>query len=414
MENILFFLAGILAGAVAVVVLNRLKKGEARDVARELLRQVEGEKIQDLETLIQRIKESFGALSLEALTRNTDEFLKLARERLTQHSRDGEKDLEGKKRLIDQSIEAMRQDMLRVQDMVVLFEKDREKKFGDLEAQLRHQAEQTCKLQETTHQLRTVLASSKARGQWGERMAEDVLRLAGFAEGINYLKQKSLESAGTRPDYTFLLPQDRKVHMDVKFPLDNYVRYLEAESEADREKHRLQFLRDVKVRIREATTRDYINPAENTLDYALVFIPNEQVYGFIQEQDSSVLDEALKSKVVLCSPITLYAILSVIRQAMDNFSLEQTASRIQSLMGNFYKQWSAFTKAMDKMGKKIEEAGAEFDSLRTTRRNQLERPLQMIDELRTQKGIPTAELPVLPVEGEELPLPENEDSQESA
>jgi DNA recombination protein RmuC len=297
--------------------------------------------------------------------------------------------------------------------MVKSFEKDRESKFGELAAQLRNSAEQTGKLQETAHQLHTALAGTKTRGRWGERMAEDVLRLAGFAEGINYLKQQSLETAGTRPDYTFLLPQERKVHMDVKFPLDNYVRYLEAESETDREKHRLQFLRDVKVRIKEVTTRDYINPEENTLDYVLVFIPNEQVYGFIQEQDTTILDEALKNKVILCSPITLYAILAVIRQAMDNFSLEQTASRILSLIGNFNKQWGAFLKSMEKMGKKIDEARAEFDSLATTRRNQLERPLRLIDELRAQKGIPAADLPPLPLEGEAAVLPENEDSQES-
>jgi len=413
MANILLFIAAMMAGAAVVLVLNYLKKREARDVARELVREVEAEKALDLEAQIQKIKESFGALSLEALSRNSEEFLKLARERLTQHTQEGVKELEGSKKLIDQTLESMRQDMLRIQDMVKSFEKDRESKFGELAAQLRNSAEQTGKLQETAHQLHTALAGTKTRGRWGERMAEDVLRLAGFAEGINYLKQQSLETAGTRPDYTFLLPQERKVHMDVKFPLDNYVRYLEAESETDREKHRLQFLRDVKVRIKEVTTRDYINPEENTLDYVLVFIPNEQVYGFIQEQDTTILDEALKNKVILCSPITLYAILAVIRQAMDNFSLEQTASRILSLIGNFNKQWGAFLKSMEKMGKKIDEARAEFDSLATTRRNQLERPLRLIDELRAQKGIPAADLPPLPLEGEAAVLPENEDSQES-
>jgi len=413
MANFLLFIAAMMAGAAVVLVLNYLKKREARDVARELVREVEAEKALDLEAQIQKIKESFGALSLEALSRNSEEFLKLARERLTQHTQEGVKELEGSKKLIDQTLESMRQDMLRVQDMVKSFEKDRESKFGELAAQLRNSAEQTGKLQETAHQLHTALAGTKTRGRWGERMAEDVLRLAGFAEGINYLKQQSLETAGTRPDYTFLLPQERKVHMDVKFPLDNYMRYLEAESETDREKHRLQFLRDVKVRIKEVTTRDYINPEENTLDYVLVFIPNEQVYGFIQEQDTTILDEALKNKVILCSPITLYAILAVIRQAMDNFSLEQTASRILSLIGNFNKQWGAFLKSMEKMGKKIDEAHAEFDNLATTRRNQLERPLRLIDELRAQKGIPAADLLPLPLEGEAAVLPENEDSQES-
>jgi len=87
-----------------------------------------------------------------------------------------------------------------------------------------------------------------------------------------------------------------------------------------------------KTRIKEVTTRDYIDPGQKTVDYVLVFIPNEQVYGFIHEHDSSILDESLKSKVILCSPITLFAILAVVRQAVENFSLQETASQILELL----------------------------------------------------------------------------------
>jgi DNA recombination protein RmuC len=299
----------------------------------------------------------------------------------------GEKELEGKKKLIDQTLVAMKGDLQKVQDLVTGFEKDREKKFGELANQLKTTAEQTGKLQETTSQLRTALASSKVRGQWGERMAEDVLRLAGFVEGINYRKQKTLETVGTRPDYTFLLPQDLTVNMDVKFPLDNYMRYLDADGETDKERHKNQFIKDVRGRIKEVTTREYINPAENTVDYVIVFIPNEQVYAFINENDSSILDEALKHKVILCSPITLYAVLAVIRQAVDNFNLEKTAAQIMSLLGTFNKQWSNFIKSLEKMGKKIDEAQKEFNALTSTRRNQLERPLRQIEDLRKQTGV---------------------------
>ncbi len=108
-------------------------------------------------------------------------------------------------------------------------------------------------LTENTRQLREALASQKVRGQWGERMAEDVLHLAGFLEGVNYRRQATLAGSGGRPDFTFLLPNGLVMHMDVKFPLDNYVRFLEAESDLDRRRHRDQFLRDVRDRVRELT-----------------------------------------------------------------------------------------------------------------------------------------------------------------
>ena len=387
MEYLAVFIIGVVLGAVVVLIVNWMRRQEAKTIAQELIAQTESQKVQDLEVLINRVKESFGALSQEVLSKSTGEFLKLADAALSKQTQMGEKELEGKKKLIDQTLVAMKGDLQKVQDLVTGFEKDREKKFGELANQLKTTAEQTGKLQETTSQLRTALASSKVRGQWGERMAEDVLRLAGFVEGINYRKQKTLETVGTRPDYTFLLPQDLTVNMDVKFPLDNYMRYLDADGETDKERHKNQFIKDVRGRIKEVTTREYINPAENTVDYVIVFIPNEQVYAFINENDSSVLDEALKHKVILCSPITLYAVLAVIRQAVDNFNLEKTAAQIMSLLGTFNKQWSNFLKSLEKMGKKIDEAQKEFNALTSTRRNQLERPLRQIEDLRKQTGV---------------------------
>jgi DNA recombination protein RmuC len=178
--------------------------------------------------------------------------------------------------------------------------------------------------------------------------------------------------------------------MDVKFPLDNYLHYLDAESETDKQKYKNQFFSDVKQRINEVSKKeDYINKNKNTVDYALVFIPNEQVYCFINENDSSLLDYSLKNKVILCSPMTLYAILAVIRQAIDNFNLERTANNILSLFGAFNEQWIKFKESMDKMGKKIEEVHSEFEKLATTRYRALERPLDKIEDLRKDKQIET-------------------------
>lgn len=387
MEFILAFIIGIIVGGAAVLTVGWIKKKEAREIAQELLTQAQAEKLADLNGIIDNLKTSFAALSLNALERNTDQFMRVAQQTLSSQAQAGGKELEGKKQLIDQTLEAMRNELEKVQGCIQTLEKDRENKFGELAAQLKATAENNRRLQETADQLKLVLVNSKTRGQWGERMAEDVLRLAGFMEGINYKKQRTLDGTANRPDFTFLLPRDLKLNMDVKFPFDNYLRYLEAGSELEKESYKSAFFKDVRDRIREVTTRDYINPEAQTLDYVIVFIPNEQVYGFILENQADFFDDALKSKVILCSPLTLYAILSVIRQGIDNFQLEQSATQMASLMGSFAKQYEAFMAAFEKMGKKIEEAQKEFNLLASTRRTQLERPLAQIEELRRQKGI---------------------------
>jgi DNA recombination protein RmuC len=381
------FILGALFGAIIIFIIGRIGRKETRELAEELVGAAEKEKMQDHEILIGRIKDAMGALSMEALKANTGELVKLARENLDGRAQLSDKELEGKKQLIDQTLSSMKADILKMQELVTRFESERARQFGELDVQLKSAARETSRLQETADHLRQALVSTKARGQWGERMAEDVLRLAGFVEGVNYLKQKTIEGATGRPDYTFQLPHGRKVNMDVKFPLNSYLRYLEADNDKARDDHRTLFLRDVRTRIKEVTGRDYINPEDETLDYVLVFIPNEQVYAFINQSDPTLLDDALKSKVILCSPFTLFAILAVIRQALDNFSMERTAGEMLRHLGRFYKEWEKFRDSMDKAGRKLDEAREEFQRMITTRRNKLEKPLYEIEDMRRQKGI---------------------------
>jgi DNA recombination protein RmuC len=175
--------------------------------------------------------------------------------------------------------------------------------------------------------------------------------------------------------------------MDVKFPMDNYQHYLDAQSDHDRKRYKEELLKNMRLMIKQVTTRDYINPAENTVDYVILFVPNEQVYGFINESDRLIMDEALKQKVILCSPFTLYAVLAVIRQAVENFNLERTASEILRLLADFSKQWSMYKDKFKLMGERLDAAKKEYDAIATTRTNMLERPLRKIEELRQQKAL---------------------------
>ena len=102
--------------------------------------------------------------------------------------------------------------------------------------------------------------------------------------------------------------------------------------------------------------------------------------------------------MVLCSPLTLYAILAVIRQAAENFRLEQASREILSLLGAFNKEWGKYVELMAKMGRKLDEARSQFDELTTTRTRQLDRRLDSIEELRTRERV------ALPLEDEESAL----------
>jgi DNA recombination protein RmuC len=311
-----------------------------------------------------------------------EQLLRMQHEMLAAERRRGTEELRGTQTAIDLQVGAMREELARLNRLVEETERERREHVGELTSQLHAAGRQTQALAETTQSLREALSSTSARGQWGERMAEDVLRLAGFVDGINYRRHQPLPGAGGIPDYTFLLPQGLTLHMDVKFPLNNYLRVLDASSDVEREHARKEFLKDVRLRLREVTRRDYVDPASGTVDCVLLFIPNEQVYAFIQEQDRSILDDALRAKVVFCSPLTLFAVLAVIRQAVDNFQLSRTSHEILERLQGFEKQWDRFVDQMDKVGRNLKTASNAFEELEGTRRRGVERELEQIDTLR--------------------------------
>lgn len=331
-----------------------------------------------------RLKLEFQSLTQSALKESREE---LERE-LSRHSSAGSQELEGKKALIDQQLYSIKSELVRVTDLVRGIEKDREAKFGQLAEQIRNVGEQAAALTASTGTLREALASSRARGQWGERMAEDIFRMMGLKEGVNYRKQETMGANGSRPDFSFLLPRGETLNMDVKFPLDNYVRFLESEEDSDRS----AFLRDVRQKVKEVSSRGYIDTSQGTLDYVLLFIPNESVYSFIHENDPSLLDDALKSKVIWCSPSTLYCVLAVVRQAVDNFAMEQTSNEIISLMGAFNEQWQRYQQSVTTLGNRLDSTQKAFEEVRGTRKRMLERPLGKIEELRQQRRLPVEAL----------------------
>ena len=318
---------------------------------------------------IRKQQDDFKSISGEVLSASTTEFLKLAEEKFKALARQGDAALDEKKKLIDANLQEMGATL-----------KDLVEKSARLDEGLSTSKQETEKLRSTAEKLRMVLSAPQQRGKWGERMVEDILNVMGLEEGINY-KVRMTTSSGERPDYTFFLPRDKKVNLDVKFPLDQYERHLVAGSDAEKADAKKQFLTDVRNHVKEISQRAYIDPEAGTVDYVMVFIPNESVYGFIHKNDPGLLDYALKKRIILCSPITLYAVLSLIHHAVRNFAMEERAGEIMLLLQEFQKQWGNYVEMMEKLGRSLGTALQDYDKLVTTRTRQLEKPLDKIVDL---------------------------------
>ena len=350
-SGIILFVVGFIIGGAAVW----------------FLRQKELESIQDSQ---EQLKDAFGNLSKEALDANLDSFLKLAESKFSDLVGKSDEQLGKKKELIDSTLKEMKSDLKSLSDNTIA-----------LKSQMEESRKSVGELSDTTSQLRQILSSSQARGQWGERMVKDILDFIGLVEGINYSKQSQVSDGTERPDFTFFLPDDKSLNMDVKFPLAHYEKYLAADNELEKEAEKKAFLADVRNRVKEVSKRGYIDPKGSTVDYVLLFIPNESIYAFLNQEDSGLIDFSLEKKIMLCSPITLYAVLSLIRQAVSNFAMEQKAGEVQAQVGVFAKQWIKFIEKLDALGKTLGTVSTHYDELRGTRLRALEKPMDKIKDM---------------------------------
>ncbi|MEY3615928.1 MAG: hypothetical protein RLZZ518_930 [Actinomycetota bacterium] len=282
---------------------------------------------------------------------------------------------------IDQTKKQIDEQMSRLETEIRQLREINSEKFGSVDSAVAGLAQQT-------QALNKVLSSSQGRGNWGEKMLEDLLMQSGFERGINYEMQEKLE-AGGKPDYTFFLPPDRVLYLDSKFPMENYLKYFEAQDDNTRKIMKDAFIKNVEERVKELEKRDYVTQSgANALDYVLLFIPNEGILGFIQQHKPSLIDESVAKRVVLCSPLTLYAFLGVVRQATASFHMEQNANDVLRLLTNFGKAWGSYVKNLKDIARHFETMQKKLKAVTTGRVfTSVNKPLREIDELAQSRGI---------------------------
>lgn len=347
----------------------------------ELIAKLEEEAAARERELQLRLQES----QAETARKQTETFLHLAKSHLKQESESSAKQLAQRHEDIDKTFEQMANELKSVRQFVTENDEKRVESIGKMTEMLAQSRSATEALRQDTQKLNEVLSGKQSRGKLGEGMAEDVLRFAGFIEGVNYLKQTAV-SSGNIPDFTFLLADRRTLNMDVKTPMDAFRRYLETDDEVLQQAAAKEFVRDTRLHVKAISNRDYVNPADGTLDYVLMLIPHEQVYGFLHEQDSGLTQYALENGVVICSPLTLVLILNVIRQSAESFRLETRARAIQKSVGDFEKQWVDYKKKAQTVDNAVNSLTKNWSELTGVRERQLEKAMDKIDDLRRGTG----------------------------
>ena len=322
--------------------------------------------------------------NLKMLEGRNREILKEERERISEMNDEkmkrNEQYMEGKKDAIKEMVNKIDLELRESQKKIQNTEKDRIGEFAKMKTILQEHKIITGELKDSTDNLKKILSNNQQRGKYGEEVAENILKMLGFVKDLDYIVNLRQETNANRPDITIKLPDRTKINIDVKFPYSSFQKFQEVEDKLEKEKYLAQFKIDVKEKIKQVTSRDYINPEEQTLDFVIMFVPNESIFSFICDKLSDVSNEALEKKVIITGPFSFAAIARMIKQSYNNFKIQEDLHRVVGLIGKFKQEFSKYNNEFDKLGDKINSMSKQYDSVANTRTRQLTKVVDRINE----------------------------------
>lgn len=304
------------------------------------------------------LEQSFAALAHRALKENNQSFLQLAHETLKQFQIHAKNELDHKEKAVEGMVKPIREALEKTEQQIRLIEQDRKQAYGALHKHLETLTETQQLLHGETRNLVKALRRPEVRGQWGELTLKRLAELAGMVEHCDFFEQESqdAEAGRLRPDMIVRMPGGREIVVDVKTPLDAYLNAVEANDDESRQHHLEHHARNVRERVRELATKAYWSQFKNAPDFVILFIPGEQFLSAALDNDRSLLEDALRQKVILTTPISFVALLRAVAYGWRQESLAENAERIRVVGEELYSRLATFSEHLAKLGRSLDGA----------------------------------------------------------
>jgi len=226
--------------------------------------------------------------------------------------------------------------------------------------QLQGTTQRVIELGSDINRLHQILASPKLRGGFGEWSLEKIL--AALLPAESFTIQYSFRD-GKKVDALIKMPQ-YSVPIDAKFPLSNFEKFQQAQSDTEKLKLRKEFLKDVQKHI-DKIAESYIKPNEGTLDFAIMYIPAENVYyeAMVKtaEDTTSIQDYAMEKKVFPVSPNLLYVYLMTIVMGLHGLQIEKQAAEIRQNLKSLNVSFADFITLWDTLGGHLRHSYEKYD-----------------------------------------------------
>lgn len=350
MDVFLFLvLGGALGAAAASVWFMHRRQQMIADLARvtaelEATRGAAAEQRQALEASHERLRESFAALSQDALRDNRTDFVQRA----------------------EALLKPMRETLDKVQTQVASADKDREGSYRAVTSQLSGLAVTQEQLRKTTEGLSQALRSPNARGRWGEVQLRRIVEMAGMLEHCDFDEQvhTTTEDGGRQtPDMIVRLPGGATIVIDSKVPIDAYLRAAAATDDAGRDVQLGAHARQVREHVKTLGGKAYWTQFQPSPEFVVMFLPLEPLLAAAFERDETLLELASSMRVVPATPMTLVAILRAVAYGWKQQQLAVNAEAIQQIGRDLYDRLATMVDHLSSVGASLKQAANSYDRL---------------------------------------------------